>query len=146
MIIALRSRRKQKAATPKAVGRTAARKGRTRHRSVVWASATLVVACVVGSGGVLTADGAPGNLTPNYIYTVAGENGIRGFVDNVVATNALFYNPSGVAATADGGYLVADSGNNVIRRVSPRSGHDGRRSCCRRQGMPGPSGDVRRWP
>ena len=27
--------------------------------------------------------------------------------------------PEAVAATADGGFLIADSGNNVVRKVSP---------------------------
>src|SRR5207244_308688 len=32
---------------------------------------------------------------------------------------AKLYGPAGVAATADGGYLIADTGNHAIRRVSP---------------------------
>src|SRR5207244_954980 len=35
------------------------------------------------------------------------------------ATSARLNSPNGVAATADGGYLIADTSNQVIRRVSP---------------------------
>src|SRR5205807_1550919 len=39
--------------------------------------------------------------------------------DGGPATAAKLNNPSGVAATADGGFLIADGGNHAIRRVSP---------------------------
>lgn len=40
--------------------------------------------------------------------------------DGGPATQARLADPRGVAATADGGFLVADTANNVVRRVSRR--------------------------
>ena len=45
-----------------------------------------------------------------------GAPGIGG--DDGPATSARFNAPNGVAATADGGFLIADSGNNMVRKVS----------------------------
>jgi hypothetical protein len=54
----------------------------------------------------------------NNIFTVAGTTqGLSG--DSGPATAAQLRNPRGVAATPDGGYLIADSDNHRIRRVSP---------------------------
>jgi len=51
------------------------------------------------------------------IFTVAG-SGAQGFSgDGGQATDAELFSPSGVAATADGGFLIADVGNNRVRRV-----------------------------
>ena len=53
------------------------------------------------------------------ITTVAG-TGTPGFGgDDGLATGAQLNSPSGVAFTPDGGYLVADAGNQRVRRVSP---------------------------
>ncbi|HKP21905.1 MAG TPA: hypothetical protein VJT68_10335 [Thermoleophilaceae bacterium] len=53
------------------------------------------------------------------ITTVAG-NGMDGTQgDGGDATKARFMSPTGVAATADGGFLVADAGAHTVRRVSP---------------------------
>jgi hypothetical protein len=53
------------------------------------------------------------------ITTVAG-NGTEGFGgDGGPATDAELQRPMGVAATADGGFLIADTFNNRVRRVSP---------------------------
>jgi hypothetical protein len=53
------------------------------------------------------------------IVTVAG-NGTPGyFGDGGPATAARLHGPLGVAVTPDGGFLIADSGNNRIRRVTP---------------------------
>ena len=62
---------------------------------------------------------APGALAAtNNIFTVAG-TGTAGFSgDGAAATGAQLHGPLGVAATADGGFLIADVGNR-IRRVSP---------------------------
>jgi len=55
----------------------------------------------------------------NNIFTVAG-SGTAGFSgDGAAATSAKLDTPHGVAATADGGLLIADTGNNRVRRVSP---------------------------
>jgi hypothetical protein len=39
--------------------------------------------------------------------------------DDAPATNAQLHAPLGVAVTADGGFLIADTANNVVRKVSP---------------------------
>ncbi len=53
------------------------------------------------------------------ISTVAG-NGNFGFAgDGGAAASAQLRSPSGVAATTDGGFLIADAGNSRVRRVSP---------------------------
>lgn len=52
------------------------------------------------------------------ITTVAG-TGSAGYTgDGGPATEAQINEPRGLSLTADGGYLFADSGNNVIRKVS----------------------------
>ncbi len=52
------------------------------------------------------------------ITTVAGIGGQAGQTgDNGPATSALLTAPQGVAATPDGGYLIADTGNHRVRRV-----------------------------
>jgi DNA-binding beta-propeller fold protein YncE len=54
------------------------------------------------------------------IVTVAG-GGAAGFAgDGGPATAALLDRPHGVAPTADGGFLIADTYNNRVRRVGPR--------------------------
>ena len=52
------------------------------------------------------------------ITTVAG-GGTAGLGDGGPATDAELFNPIAVAVTADGGFLIADSDNNLVRRVSP---------------------------
>jgi hypothetical protein len=52
------------------------------------------------------------------ITTVAGIGGQAGQTgDNRPATGALLTAPQGVAATSDGGFLIADTGNHRVRRV-----------------------------
>jgi len=58
----------------------------------------------VSAAGVITrvaGTGIPGN---------SGDDG--------PATDARLKFPNGVAATADGGFLIADPGNSVVRKVS----------------------------
>ena len=50
----------------------------------------------------------------------AGSGGFNG--DGLPATMAEIDRPEGVASTPDGGFLIADSGNNRIRKVSPLLG------------------------
>jgi hypothetical protein len=82
------------------------------------------VAAVAATGGaILIADTgndrvrrASGNGT---ITTVAG-NGVRGFGgDGGPATAASLSSPHNLAVLPDGGFLIADEGNNRVRRVWP---------------------------
>src|SRR5439155_1597639 len=65
----------------------------------------------------------PARAATNNIFTVAGT--LTTFCsaapcgDGGPATAAKLKTPTGVAATADGGFLIADYGNHAIRRVSP---------------------------
>jgi NHL repeat len=52
------------------------------------------------------------------ITRVAGTGTAGSAGDGGPATDAQLNGPIGVAVTADGGFLIADSGNNVVRRVS----------------------------
>jgi ketosteroid isomerase-like protein len=53
------------------------------------------------------------------ISRVAGTTGASGSGgDDGPATDAQLRNPTGVAVTADGGFLIADTGNHVVRKVS----------------------------
>ena len=66
------------------------------------------------------------------IATVAG-SGTAGYdLDGVPAVSAKLNRPEGVAALPDGGFLIADTGNNRIRRVCACSGSS------RRSPAPGP--------
>jgi len=66
--------------------------------------------------GALWAPGA--QAATNNIFTVAGTTfGLSG--DGGPATGAQLSNPFGVAPTADGGYLITDTENQRVRRVSP---------------------------
>jgi hypothetical protein len=59
-------------------------------------------------------------LSPNGGMTiVAGVGGIGYFGDGGPATAAALNSPVGLALDLAGGLLIADSANNVIRRVSP---------------------------
>jgi sugar lactone lactonase YvrE len=64
------------------------------------------------------------------VTTVAG--GELGYRDGP-ASSALFDTPSGVAVDAGGGVLVADTGNNAIRRIAP----DGSVTTVAGDGVPG---------
>jgi len=87
------------------------------------------VAFVGGTATYLIADTANNRIRrvndAGTISTVAGAgpaNAPGAFAgDSLAATNpAVRLNgPRGVSATADGGFLIADTGNNRIRRVSP---------------------------
>jgi hypothetical protein len=71
------------------------------------------------------------------IITVAG-NGTPGYSgDGGRATGAQLSRPAGLAATADGGFLIADSGNHVVRKLSA----DGIITTVAGNGTQGNSGD-----
>ncbi len=53
------------------------------------------------------------------ITTVAGTGAAGSAGDNGQAALALLNGPAGVALMPDGGFLIADSDNNLIRRVAP---------------------------
>lgn len=56
------------------------------------------------------------------ITRVAGVVGAQGFSgDDGPATEAELGGPAGLAATHDGGFLIADSLNHVVRKVTPSS-------------------------
>ena len=58
--------------------------------------------------------------TVGVITRVAGTMGVAGSGgDDGPATDAQLNSPSGVAVTADGGFLIADTGNQVVRKVGP---------------------------
>jgi hypothetical protein len=73
-------------------------------------------------GGFLIADGdyVVRRVSPTGIISTVAGTGTPGFSgDGGPATAAQLTNPNAVAPTADGGFLIADSGNRRIRRVSP---------------------------
>ena len=52
------------------------------------------------------------------ITRVAGTGTAGNSGDDGPATDAQLNGPFGVAVTADGGFLIADTGNNEVRKVS----------------------------
>ena len=78
---------------------------------------------VTGDGGFLIAD--TGNQVvrkvsaDGVITRVAGTTGTAGSGgDGGLATHAQLHHPYGIAVTGDSGFLIADSGNQVVRKVS----------------------------
>ena len=73
------------------------------------------------SGTIYIADGLNHRVrkvSGGVISTVAG-NGTAGFTgDNAAATSAELSNPTGVAVDSSGNLYIADSGNNVVRKVA----------------------------
>jgi Ca2+-binding RTX toxin-like protein len=73
-------------------------------------------------GGYLFAD--QGNdrirrVSPSGVITTVAGNGMRAAQgDNGPATSASLNLPAGLAVTPDGGFLIADSFNNLVRKVS----------------------------
>ena len=75
-----------------------------------------------GSGNLYIADQLNSRIrkvdAAGIITTVAG-NGITGYVgDGTAATSAQLNHPCGVALDKDGNIYIADTGNNVIRKVT----------------------------
>jgi hypothetical protein len=82
-----------------------------------------VAVAATRDGGFLIADAINNRIrkvsSSGIITTVAG-NGTEGFAgDGGQATAARLWSPNGVSVTHDGGYLIADSNNQRVRRVSP---------------------------
>jgi hypothetical protein len=77
---------------------------------------------VDAGGNVLIADS--GNHTVRQINpagvvtTVAGKAGVAGSIDGA-GSDARFHNPTGIAIDGNGNAYIADSGNQVIRKISP---------------------------
>ncbi|MBS1870753.1 MAG: hypothetical protein JSS99_13950 [Actinobacteria bacterium] len=76
----------------------------------------------LAGGGFLIADTGNNRIRAvinNTLTTVAGDGQAAFGGDGDGAQIAQLDQPAGVAALPDGGYLIADTGNNRVRRVSP---------------------------
>ncbi|MGN4154903.1 NHL repeat-containing protein, partial [Burkholderia gladioli] len=77
---------------------------------------------VDSSGNVYVADTSSATIrkiTPGgLVSTLAGVQGVSGYADGA-GNSAEFSNPTGIAADSSGNLYVADTGNNVIRKISP---------------------------
>ena len=96
---------------------------------------------VMPDGGYLIADAGAARIrrvsATGTITTIAG-TGTPGYSgDGGAASAAQLFAPSGVAALSDGGFLIADTGNSRVRRVSPA----GTITTVAGTGTPGFSGD-----
>jgi hypothetical protein len=78
---------------------------------------------LTADGGYLIADNDNNSVryvSPTGLITTLAGSGSPGFSgDGGPAQQAQLNDPAGVAATADGGFLVADTGNNRVRGVDP---------------------------
>ena len=92
-------------------------------------------------GGVLVADTNNFRIrkvSPSGVITTVAGSGVRAFSgDGGPANLARISAPRGIAGTGDGGFLIADSDNNRIRKVTP----DGTISTVAGSGVRGFSGD-----
>ncbi|HEX6293026.1 MAG TPA: RHS repeat-associated core domain-containing protein [Herpetosiphonaceae bacterium] len=85
-----------------------------------------------------TGHGRVRKVSPDGIITTVVGTGTAGFSgDGGPATSAKLSSPAGLALAADGSLLIADTGNNRIRKVSP----DGIISTVAGTGVYGSSGD-----
>jgi trimeric autotransporter adhesin len=73
------------------------------------------------SGNLYIADSGNGAIrivnTKGIIKTVVGTLGVQGFLDAVPATSAYLNSPSDVCMDTSGNLIIADTLNNLIRRV-----------------------------
>ncbi|MDX6642375.1 MAG: hypothetical protein QOD76_337, partial [Solirubrobacteraceae bacterium] len=97
------------------------------------AGALLAAAALAGSSAPASASAAANQL----IYSIAGDgvSGYRG--DAGAATDARLNLPRGLSVSADGGFLIAEANNAIVRRISPR----GRISTVAGSGIAGYNGD-----
>jgi len=81
-----------------------------------------VAVAVDNAGNVYVADSANDTIrkitTAGEVLTVAGLSGYAGDSDGNAST-ARFSNPAGLAVDAAGNVFVADSGNNIVRKITP---------------------------
>ena len=56
------------------------------------------------------------------VTTLAGQPGVSGYFDSPNSGSAQFNEPRGVAVDTMGNVFVADTGNNVIREITPSGG------------------------
>jgi serine/threonine protein kinase/sugar lactone lactonase YvrE len=74
------------------------------------------------NGNIYVSDSANDTIrkiTPDHVVTtLAGQPGTAGNVDGN-GTDALFWNPQGLALDGAGNIYVADTGNNEIRKITP---------------------------
>ncbi len=77
---------------------------------------------VDGGGNVYVADFANNTIrkitASGSVSTIAGSAGVYGATDGV-GTQASFYNPLGLVLDAGGNLFVTDSGNDLVRKISP---------------------------
>jgi hypothetical protein len=95
---------------------------------------------VLPDGGFLIADGdyVVRRVSPEGIITTVAGTGVPGSSgDGGPATAAQLNTPYSVAVTPDGGFLIADTGNRRVRRVSP----DGIITTVAGTGVQGSTGD-----
>ncbi|MGP8235323.1 MAG: hypothetical protein ACLQVW_07930, partial [Limisphaerales bacterium] len=52
------------------------------------------------------------------VSTLAGQPGVIGFADSTTAATATFHAPQGIALDGSGNIYVADTGNNLIRKIT----------------------------
>jgi sugar lactone lactonase YvrE len=88
----------------------------------VAASFNLPSGIAVDAAGILYVADASNNkirkITPDGVVTTLAGSGVAGGT-NGTSTTASFYLPHGVAVDASGTIYVADSGNHIIRKITP---------------------------
>jgi hypothetical protein len=88
------------------------------HRGLLAAAVVAVAAAAAIAGGQASAGGTDPRAATRTISTIAGSDPFGDFSgDGGPATAAALNEPTGVAVTPDGGYLIADAGNDRVRRV-----------------------------
>jgi glucose/arabinose dehydrogenase len=90
------------------------------NRGLLAGAVVAVVAAAAIAGGQAAADDKDAGTAAGTISTIAGSDPFGDFSgDGGPATAAALNEPAGVAVLPDGGYLIADAGNDRVRRVFP---------------------------